>query len=62
MPCITLLNKRGQTKGILLKNVFIPKLPNNSQASCYLISFDFSLLHTTQFHESIFSTLQTIVQ
>ena len=46
-----MLLKQKSTKGILLKEVFIPKLLNNLLASCCLINFDFSLSHTA--HKSI---------
>ena len=43
------LNKRGPTKGTLLKGAFIPKLLNNPLASCCLINFDFLLSQTAHF-------------
>ena len=36
-----LSNKKGPNKGILLENVFIPKLRNNPLASWYLINLNF---------------------
>ena len=47
-----MLLKQKSYKGILLKEVFIPKL-NNLLASCCLINFDFSLSHTAHFDKSI---------
>ena len=45
--------KRGPTKEILLKEVFIPKLLNNPLAFCLLINFDFSLSHTAHSDKSV---------
>ena len=42
-------SKRGPLKGILLKDVFTPKLLTNSPASCSLINFNFLPLHTRHF-------------
>ena len=48
----TLLNK-----GILLNGVLIPKLLNNLFASCFLVNFDFLLLHIAQFDNIIVLSL-----
>ena len=61
-PCLNLFNviqwnciqiKRGPTKEVLLKGVFIPKLVNNPLPSCCLVNFDFLLSHTAHFDRSI---------
>ena len=46
-------NKRGPTKGIVLKRIFIPKLLNNPLAFYCLINFDFLLSHTAHFDKRI---------
>ena len=53
LTCSYLSNKRGATKSILLKGVFIPKLLNNPLVSCSLINFYFVLSHTAHFDKNI---------
>ena len=47
-------NKRGANKGIWVKGVLIPKLLYNLLASCFLVNFDFLLLHIAHLDKSIF--------
>ena len=46
-------NKRSLNIGILLKSVLIPRLLNNSFASCFLINLALLVLHTAHFDNII---------